>query len=104
MEKTVINEFMIVFRFRQNGQTLTRRKPEMEVQQTDIPVPDYPEPDYPQDNTSLNEQTDKGSGLYWFRLAKIIVINVAVIIYFVFATIHFLKQSKSFPTSLSLLI
>lgn len=68
----------------------------MEVQQTDIPVPDYPEPDYPQDNTSLNEQTDKGSGLYWFRLAKIVVINVAVIIYFVFATIHFLKQSKSF--------
>ena len=79
----------------QNGQTLTRRKPEVEVKITEIPAPDYPEPDYPQDNASVNDETDKGSGAYWFRLAKIIVINVAVIIYFVFATIHFLKQSKS---------
>lgn len=66
----------------------------MEVKISDVPTPDYPEPDYPQDNTSLNEETHKGSGAYWFRLAKIVVINVAVIIYFVFATIHFLKQSK----------
>lgn len=88
-----MNEFIIVFRL-QNGQTLTRRKPEVEVKITDIPAPDYPEPDYPQDNTSLNEQTDKSTGTYWFRLAKIVVINVSVVIYFVFATIYFLKQSK----------
>lgn len=89
-----MNEFIIFFRL-QNGQTLTRRKPEVEVKITDISAPDYPEPDYPQDNTSLNEPTDKGTGKYWLRLAKIVVINVAVIIYFVFATIQFLKQSKS---------
>lgn len=83
---------------------MTRRKPEVEVKISEIPTPDYPEPDYPLDNTSLNEETqenDKGSGAYWFRLVKIVVINVAVIIYFVFATIHFFKQSKSSSISLS---